>query len=124
MAAEAALTRIIQARAPGAPADLPALRAGAALPRLVPHERGVRGVRSAVRAGAGLLGGRDLRQLRRSRWGSRSAGSSCSEQWPGLETAGQLALWVPFVLVFPLWFFRYSRGLWLGLEYGLNPDEG
>ena len=28
---------------------------------------------------------------------------------PGLETAGQLALWVPFVLVFPLWFFRYSR---------------
>ena len=45
-------------------------------------------------------------------------------QWPGLETAGQLALWVPFVLVFPLWFFRFSRALWLGLEYGLNPDEG
>ena len=44
-------------------------------------------------------------------------------QWPGLETPGQLALWVPFVLVFPLWFFRYSRSLWLGLEYGLNPDE-
>jgi uncharacterized protein (DUF983 family) len=44
-------------------------------------------------------------------------------EWPGLETPGQLALWVPFVLVFPLWFFRYSRSLWLGLEYGLNPDE-
>jgi uncharacterized protein (DUF983 family) len=39
-----------------------------------------------------------------------------------LETAGQLALWVPFVIVFPLWFFRYSRSLWLGLEYGLNPE--
>jgi hypothetical protein len=37
-------------------------------------------------------------------------------------TAGQLALWVPFVIAFPLWFFRYSRSLWLGLEYGLNPE--
>jgi uncharacterized protein (DUF983 family) len=40
----------------------------------------------------------------------------------GLGTALQLALWVPFVVVFPLWFFRYSRSLWLGLEYGLNPE--
>jgi hypothetical protein len=39
-----------------------------------------------------------------------------------IGTAGQLALWVPFVIVFPLWFFRYSRSLWLGLEYGLNPE--
>jgi uncharacterized protein (DUF983 family) len=40
----------------------------------------------------------------------------------GLDPVGQLALWVPFVIVFPLWFFRYSRSLWLGLEYGLNPE--
>ena len=39
-----------------------------------------------------------------------------------LGTAAQLALWVPFVVAFPLWFFRYSRSLWLGLEYGLNPE--
>jgi len=39
-----------------------------------------------------------------------------------LSTATQLALWVPFVVLFPLWFFRYSRSLWLGLEYGLNPE--
>jgi uncharacterized protein (DUF983 family) len=39
-----------------------------------------------------------------------------------LGTTGQLALWVPFVIAFPLWFFRYSRSLWLGLEYGLNPE--
>ena len=39
----------------------------------------------------------------------------------GVET-GQLALWVPFVIAFPLWFFRYSRAFWLGLEYALNPD--
>ena len=39
-----------------------------------------------------------------------------------LSTAVQLALWVPFVSAFPLWFFRYSRGLWLGLEWALNPE--
>jgi uncharacterized protein (DUF983 family) len=38
------------------------------------------------------------------------------------DTAWQLALWVPFVVLFPLWFFRYSRSLWLGLEYALNPE--
>jgi uncharacterized protein (DUF983 family) len=43
-------------------------------------------------------------------------------QVAGLDTAGQLALWIPFVIAFPLWFFRYSRSLWLGLEYGLNPE--
>jgi|SRR5689334_19453723 uncharacterized protein (DUF983 family) len=39
--------------------------------------------------------------------------------WP---TGWQLALWIPFVVIFPLWFFRYSRSLWLGLEYALNPE--
>ena len=39
-----------------------------------------------------------------------------------ISTAGQLALWVPFVVLFPLWFFRYSRSLWLALEYLLNPE--
>jgi hypothetical protein len=28
---------------------------------------------------------------------------------------------VPIVIVFPLWFFRYSRSLWLALEWSLNP---
>ncbi len=40
----------------------------------------------------------------------------------GLSTAAQFALWVPFLLVFPLWFFRYSRSLWLALEYLVNPE--
>ena len=40
----------------------------------------------------------------------------------GVDPARQLALWMPFVVAFPLWFFRYSRSLWLGLEYGLNPE--
>jgi uncharacterized protein (DUF983 family) len=42
--------------------------------------------------------------------------------WADLDTPWQLTLWVPFVIAFPLWFFRYSRSLWLGLEYGLNPE--
>ena len=40
----------------------------------------------------------------------------------GWDTPWQLALWGPFVVVFPLWFFRYSRSLWLALEYALNPE--
>jgi uncharacterized protein (DUF983 family) len=40
----------------------------------------------------------------------------------GLSTRAQLFVLVPIVVLFPLWFFRYSRSLWLGLEYGLNPE--
>lgn len=39
-----------------------------------------------------------------------------------LSPAGQLAIWVPFLLLFPLWFFRYSRSLWLAVEYFVNPE--
>ena len=40
-----------------------------------------------------------------------------------LSTAAQLALWLPVVVVFPLWFFRYSRSFWLALEYAVNPES-
>ena len=39
-----------------------------------------------------------------------------------LSARTQLLLWLPFVAVFPLWFFRYSRSLWLAVEYVLNPE--
>lgn len=42
--------------------------------------------------------------------------------WADLSTGAQFAIWVPFLLVFPLWFFRWSRSLWLGLMYFLSPD--
>jgi uncharacterized protein (DUF983 family) len=42
--------------------------------------------------------------------------------WAGLSTAAQLAMWLPFCVVFPLWFFRYSRAIWLALEQGINPE--
>jgi hypothetical protein len=40
----------------------------------------------------------------------------------GISTAAQLWLWLPFVGIFPLWFFRYSRSLWLAVELLLNPE--
>ena len=43
--------------------------------------------------------------------------------YTGISTGAQLALWLPFVALFPLWFFRYSRSLWLALEFALNPEE-
>lgn len=39
-----------------------------------------------------------------------------------VSTSAQLAIWVPFLLLFPLWFFRYSRSVWLALEYFVNPE--
>lgn len=39
-----------------------------------------------------------------------------------LSTAAQLALWLPVVVLFPLWFFPYSRSLWLAVEWALNPE--
>lgn len=35
----------------------------------------------------------------------------------------QLALWVPFAVVFPLMFFHHSRSLWLVFDYFFNPAE-
>jgi uncharacterized protein (DUF983 family) len=41
----------------------------------------------------------------------------------GLPTSVQFAIWIPFLLLFPLWFFRFSRSLWLALEFYLNPEQ-
>ena len=41
----------------------------------------------------------------------------------GVSTARQLWVWLPFVVLFPLWFFRYSRSLWLALELVVNPER-
>jgi len=35
----------------------------------------------------------------------------------------QLALWVPFAIIFPLLFFHHSRSLWLALDHLLNPAK-
>lgn len=39
----------------------------------------------------------------------------------GLGLGPQLILWGGFCIVFPLWFFRYSKSLWLALDYFFDP---
>ena len=41
----------------------------------------------------------------------------------GLSTRGQLAVLLPLVAMFPLWFFRYSRSCWLAVEWAINPES-
>jgi uncharacterized protein (DUF983 family) len=40
----------------------------------------------------------------------------------GFSTRDQLLVLVPIVVLFPLWFFRYSRSLWLALEWSFNHE--
>jgi len=35
----------------------------------------------------------------------------------------QLALWVPFTVIFPLLFFHHSRSLWLVMDHFFNPSQ-
>jgi uncharacterized protein (DUF983 family) len=35
----------------------------------------------------------------------------------------QLALWVPFAVIFPLIFFHHSRSLWLVLDHLIDPTS-
>jgi uncharacterized protein (DUF983 family) len=35
----------------------------------------------------------------------------------------ELVLWITFAVVFPLWFFRYSRSLWLSITHLLTARE-
>jgi hypothetical protein len=43
--------------------------------------------------------------------------------WRHVPLAAELVGWGAFVVLFPLWFFRYSRSLWLSLEFLLNPEH-
>jgi uncharacterized protein (DUF983 family) len=43
--------------------------------------------------------------------------------WQRVPLAFELAWWCTFVVLFPLWFFRYSRSVWLSLEFLLNPEH-
>lgn len=39
----------------------------------------------------------------------------------GLSIGRQLILWGTFSVVFPVWFFPYSKSLWLSLDYFFDP---
>ena len=48
-------------------------------------------------------------------------GSFTLEWWTTVSLAQQLTLWVGFGVLFPVVFFRHSRGLWLGFDYIFDP---
>jgi hypothetical protein len=50
-------------------------------------------------------------------------GSFALDCWIGLSLTQQLVLWIGFCGLFPLVFFRYSRGLWLAFVYIFDPVE-
>jgi uncharacterized protein (DUF983 family) len=45
------------------------------------------------------------------------------DAFAGLTINQQLALWVPFAVIFPLIFFHHSRSLWLVLDHFFNPTK-
>jgi uncharacterized protein (DUF983 family) len=50
------------------------------------------------------------------------AGYFALDHFLGLSPTVQLILWGSFAVWFPLFFFRYSRSLWLSLDYVFNPE--
>ena len=45
------------------------------------------------------------------------------DAWLHLGTSAQLVLWCAFAVLFPLGFFRYSKSLWLSLDYLVDPVD-
>jgi hypothetical protein len=41
----------------------------------------------------------------------------------GISFITNLVLWGTFSALFPVFFFRYSRSLWLSFDYILNPSD-
>lgn len=50
-------------------------------------------------------------------------GSFALEYWTQPSLTQELVLWIAFGTLFPVLFFRYSRGLWLGFDYIFDPGE-
>ncbi|HEX9444657.1 MAG TPA: hypothetical protein VGA73_11080, partial [Candidatus Binatia bacterium] len=45
------------------------------------------------------------------------------DYYAGFSLVGQLVLWGAFAILFPVFFFRHSRSLWLSAAYLLDPDD-
>ena len=50
-------------------------------------------------------------------------GSFALEYWTQPSLTQELVLWIGFGTAFPVLFFPYSRGLWLGVDYLFDPSE-
>jgi len=44
------------------------------------------------------------------------------DSYTDLSIGTEIVLWSVFGIAFPLFFFRYSRSLWLSIEYLFNPE--
>ena len=44
------------------------------------------------------------------------------DQLIGMSLIQHLVLWCAFAVMFPLFFFRYARSLWLSFDYIFNPE--
>jgi uncharacterized protein (DUF983 family) len=51
------------------------------------------------------------------------AGYFLLDAWWAPAVGWQLALWMPFVVGFPLWAFRYSKVLWLAIDHLVDPPD-
>ena len=49
------------------------------------------------------------------------AGYFLLEVWLSPPVGWQVWLWSAFAVVFPIWFYRYSKALWLGLDHLVDP---
>ena len=49
------------------------------------------------------------------------AGYFFLEVWLSPPAGRQVWLWSAFAVVFPVWFYRYSKALWLGLDHLVDP---
>jgi uncharacterized protein (DUF983 family) len=45
------------------------------------------------------------------------------DAWLAPPLGLQLALWGTFAVLFPIWFFRYSKSLWLALDFFVDPRD-
>ncbi len=51
------------------------------------------------------------------------AGFFVLDYFTNLSLPWQMSIWIAFAILFPLIFFRYSRGLWLAIDCLFNPPE-
>ena len=51
------------------------------------------------------------------------AGFFALDAWLAPWVGWQLLLWGGFAVAFPLWFFRYSKALWLSLDHLVDPQD-
>jgi len=51
------------------------------------------------------------------------AGFFALDHFIGIPLTQQIILWSGFCILFPLFFFRHSRSLWLSFDYIFNPPD-